>query len=177
MAGVKAGIVDIIAKLATMTVTNGDGQAVSPFTGLWYKQTTKKNDGARDYDYPLPAFFVELVYPISFGLIGEGYRGAQVQYKIHIEHEYYNADGDLDQNLIIFDLRDKVIKLLQGFRPTGCGLLVATNESQSYEHTNVYEYEVEFTTDLVDDTGAKEYISGVATEAVINKTIQFIIPQ
>lgn len=107
------------------------------------------------YTFPFPCAFVETVAP-QFGQLGMGYQQADVDFRIHIGHEQYDAgDGDMEQNLTVMDLRDKVVAKLSGYRPAMCSELFKTTEQQDYAHTNIYHYVVEFRAGFIDDTASQ----------------------
>jgi len=60
MAGIKQPIQDVLAKLATLTVTNADGQTLFLYTRIWNEQPKFEEDGHGTV-YPKPAAFVEVV--------------------------------------------------------------------------------------------------------------------
>lgn len=90
---------------------------------------------------------------MAWEVLGEGYRKADLGMRIHLVHEYMNGEGTYEQDLIIFDLRDQLIKLLHLYSPPGCGPLTAVGEEQDFTHNNVYHYIVTFLCGFVDDAG------------------------
>lgn len=175
MAGIKQPLQDMLTKLATLQVVNGDGDTVDLYARVWNNQIRYETDGTL-YNFPKPAAFVEVVSPATFEVLGQGYRSADISFRIHIGHENYNNEGTFEQDLLIFDLRDKVIALLTGYRPTNCGPLNAVSEQQDFEHSNVYHYTIDFVTNFTDTTGSRldadnpnKYIDSVPpTELVLN---------
>ncbi|MEI8111164.1 MAG: hypothetical protein WCH59_09265 [Chitinophagia bacterium] len=153
MAGIKAPIQDILTKLSTIQVTNGDGNTVSLYSRIWNNQIEAEKAG-ETYAYPKPAAFVEVVSPAIFEEIGQNFRSADIGISIHLVHEYYNQDGTFEQDLEVFDLRDKVIEALSQYKPTGCGQLVSTGEQQDYDHDNIYHYVISFVCNFIDSKGS-----------------------
>lgn len=149
MAGIKAPLQDILTKLATLDVVNRDGQTVKLFARVFNNQIEYEKQGQQQL-YPKPAAFVEILAPVVFDEIGQNFRSADLGINIHLVHEFYNADGTFEQDLEIFDLRDKVIALLSQYRPTACGQMVATGESQDFDHDNVYHYIISFVCNFID---------------------------
>jgi len=154
MAGIKAPLQDLLTRLETLTVTNGDGNTVNLYARIWNNQIRFEADGSL-YNFPKPAAFVEVVSPVTFETIGQGYQSADVGFMIHLATECFNEEGTQEQNLLIFDLRDAIRALLTGFRPTGCGPLNVATEQQDYEHTQVYHYILGFVANFTDTTGSK----------------------
>ena len=150
MAGIKQPMQDIMTLLASMQVTNQDSQQVGLYVRVWNKQVKQELDG-KTYDYPKPAAFLEVVSPATYEVMGQYYRNADISFRIHLVHEFYDTqDGTFEQDLAIFDLRDQVIALLSGYAPTGCGPLNCMVESQDDDHNNIYEYVLDFVTNFTD---------------------------
>lgn len=107
------------------------------------------------YEFPFPCAFVEAIAPQQYNQLGGGYQQADVDFRIHIGQDQYDAgSGDMEQNTTIFDLRDLVYQKLALYRPTMCTELVKTNEFQDYKHTNLYKYIIEFRTGYIDKTAS-----------------------
>jgi hypothetical protein len=65
-------------------------------------------------------------------------------------HEYLNEDGTFEQDLEIFDLRDKILALLSQYQPTACSPLACISEEQDFDHDNLYHYILSFITNFTD---------------------------
>lgn len=155
MAGIVQPLRDILTKLSTLTVVNGDGGSVALYARVWNNQLKSERDGKLN-DFPKPAVFVEIISPVQFQEIGGNFRSADLGINVHLVHEYYNQDGSFEQDLAVFDLRDQIIALLSQYKPTGCGLMVAVNESQDFDHDNMYHFVIGFMTNFT-DSKASEY--------------------
>lgn len=155
MAGIKQPIIDIMAKLQTVTVVNGDGHPVPLRARIWNSQVRHEGEG-KYIDYPKPAAFLEVINGVSWQNLQGGYSTADIGWRIHIITEQFDAgDGTFDQNLTVFDLRDQVIGILSLYEPTGCGPLEKRSEEQDYDHTNLYHYIIEFVCNFIDSKGSK----------------------
>ncbi|HXR84326.1 MAG TPA: hypothetical protein VN722_08460 [Hanamia sp.] len=153
MAGIKQPIQDILTKLTAISVTNADLQSVGLFARIWNNQLKNIRDG-KDYTWPRPAAFVEVVSPAIYEIIGLGFRSSDLGIRIHLIHDFYNQDGTLEQDLSIFDIRDTVLLNLSQYCPTACGPLNCVNEEQDYDHDNLYHYILEFSTNFTDSKGS-----------------------
>jgi len=153
MSGIKAPILDLLTKLSGVSVTNADNQTVNLFARIWNNQLIDIRD-AKGYEWPRPAAFVEVVSPASFEVIGLGFRSADLGIKIHLVHDYFNMDGTMEQDLVIFDLRDRVIADLSQYCPTACGPLNCIHEEQDFDHDNLYHYTLEFVCNFIDSKGS-----------------------
>jgi hypothetical protein len=169
MAGIKATITDLLARLETIT----DFKLVR----VWNNQL-KMLDKLEAI--PFPAAFLEIVAPEQLLSIGAGVTAGDLKIRIHVCHDHYDSqDGTMGQDLDIFDLKDKVVKSLSSYAPTACSALQRTGESQNYDHDNLYEYLVEFATHMIDSKGSKydpattTYIdSAPLTDIEIDATVQ-----
>lgn len=153
MAGVRQFFESILTRLGTITVTNQDGQSVPMYARVWNNQVEREREG-ETYNYPKPAAFVEVVAPLDMEEGGQNMRTARMVVNIHIVHEFYNEDGTFEQDLVIFDLRDKVVAALSQFRPTGSGMLVSNGETPDYDHDNIVHYVVSYVCEFVDSKGS-----------------------
>lgn len=127
------------------------------FVTVWNNQFQYIEDGL-SYSFPMPCCFVEVQNENSQQL-GNNYQGSDLIINIHIGQNVLNSDL-IDENLTIFDLRDLVIKSLANFKPATAGQLVKINESQDFDHTNIYHYTIGFITHWIDDTATPQtYLS------------------
>ena len=155
MAGIKDVMKDVLSQLSTILVQNGDQQQVNPYVRVWNDQLHYLQQGKIE-SFPMPAFFLEIQNQTRYRDIGGGFRDSDVTLKIHILHEYYNApDGTYEQDLEVFDLRDKVLVALTYFRPAGCGAIECIVEEQDYTHDNIYHYIMDFVGNFIDSKGSK----------------------
>lgn len=154
MAGILQPITDILTLLRTMTVTNGNNQQVAPYVRIWNNQVHYEHEGQQTA-YPKPAFFLEIVNDVQYEQLGMGVQAADVGFRVHIVHEYLDAqDGTFEQDLPVFDLRDRVRALLSLVEVTACGPLTVIREAQDYEHTNIYHYIIDFVCNFIDSKGS-----------------------
>ena len=154
MAGIKQVIQSLIAELGTVSVTNQDGNTVALYAHVWNNHVEMEKVGAIEA-YPKPAAFVEIQAPTPYDNIGLNFRSSDITVNLHLVHEYYNQDGTMEQDLTIFDLRDKVLAAITGFQPTACGPMVSNGEVQDYDHDNVYHFILSFTCHFVDSKGSQ----------------------
>jgi hypothetical protein len=160
--GIKQPIQDILARLTSLQVNNGDGGQMPLFARIWNNQIHLDKEG-KSYSYPTPAAFVEVITPATYEMVGQGVRSADISFRIHLVHVFFNNDGTYEQDLIIFDLRDQVIASLSdatgsGWKPTNCTPLVAIAEEQDYNHDQVYHYMIDFIAGFIDTTAQKQFL-------------------
>jgi hypothetical protein len=139
---IRTAISSLLTQLRTVSVVNNEGNTTTLNAAPFNNQIERKRT-AEGYTYATPAAFVETL-PETGGMIGMMTSGYDVVFRIHLEHEKLNEEGYLDENLDIFDLRDKVLRKLNGFRPTGCGPLAYLTEQHDHNHTNTYVLIIDF---------------------------------
>jgi len=159
MAGISAPLLNLIAKIKTLQYANQSGQTVGLYSAIWNNQFDSMTDqnGNKQYNIPLPCALVEIVTPQPYGDIGRGITATDITFRVHIGMEEIDAmDGTQEQNITVYDLRDKVVAWLTDFEPTACSMLQRSSETQDYSHTNFYHYIIEFNTTFVDDKGYQD---------------------
>lgn len=147
MAGILAPIQDLLDRLKTIEGVN--------FVHMWNNQFQNQED--RDvYSFPYPCIFLEIKNQAEYGELGLGYQHSDIDWVIHIGQVLYDTAGQMEQNLSIFALRDKVIEKLNLYKPPSCSVLFKTTEEQDYTHTNVYHYIIGFRCGFIDSKGSPE---------------------
>ena len=153
MAGIKLPILDILAQLTAINAVNSDFITGPIYARIWNNQLRDAREG-KNYTWPRPAAFVEIINPVNFEVIGLGFRSADLGIRIHLIHDFTNQDGTYEQDLPIFDLRDKVIMALTQYTPTACGPMNCISEEQEYDHDNLYHYVLNFVCNFIDSKGS-----------------------
>lgn len=179
MAGISAPIIGILNKLSELQVYNGSGSYVQPYIRVWNNQLEYMRNGGMEM-FPLPAIFVELQPFTLDNMGGQGMRGVDVTFTIHILHEFYNAlDGTFAQDLDVFTLRDRITQKLSFFEAEASGPLQCISERPDYDHDNIYHYTMDFKCHFVDSIGSKldlsngYYIENIPpTDLNLNITIE-----
>lgn len=151
--GLKDTILSVCQKLETIQVTTLDGLVAPMYVRIWNNQIERKKAGT-GYDYQTPACFVEVVFDGDQGPIGQGVNAYGLTFRILLEQNNYNTEGTLDQNLDVFDLRNKVIQGMNGFKPDKCSPLVVGAPTIDHDHDNTYLAVFEFKTVFIDFTGS-----------------------
>jgi hypothetical protein len=155
MSGLKQPILDILTKLTSIQVVNLNRDATPLYARIWNNQLQHMTDGS-GYTFHRPACFVEIINSVSFEMMGEGFRNADLGIRLHLIHDFYNQDGTFEQDLEIFDLRDLILSSLKFFIPTACGPLQCVREEQEYDHANTYHYILDFICNFVDSKSSKQ---------------------
>lgn len=169
---------DIMQRIATLTVPNGDGGTRNMYVSVWNNQIERSGEG-QQYQYPRPAAFIEIANDVEYIYTGIEMKSAELQLNVHVEHEYYDAqDGTMEQNLAIFDLRDRIVMLLAGYEPVACSALVHLSETFDYDHTNIYHLVLGFVCNFVDSkSSAYDPDAGkiIIKDSITNLTVDYNI--
>ena len=134
------------------------------------------------YLFPMPSIFVEIQAPTNYMPLGRGYSASDLNVRIHILHEEYDAgNGNYEENFNVYEYRNAVNKSLNSFMPDLCGCLMHTSESEDFVHNNVYHYTIDFICGFIDDTGSKDVQEITTTpttpiELQINTDVEQSIP-
>jgi hypothetical protein len=155
MSGLRKPLEDVMTKLRGLTVTTADGVRQEPFVRVWNNQVSYDRKGEH-YGFPKPAIFVEVMMDARYDVIGQGYLSADLGWRIHLVHEFYNAEGTMEQDLDVFDLRDQITTQLSGFLPTACSSLFKVSETLDHDHDSIYHYVIDFASNFIDSTGSDD---------------------
>lgn len=155
MSGIKEPIQSLLAKLTTINVVTPDGITKPLYSRIWNNQLRQLIDG-ESYSFQRPACFVEVINSVNYEILGQGLRAADLGFRLHLIHDFYNLDGTMEQDLSIFDLRDSLLLALRKFCPTACGPINCIREEQDYEHENVYHYVLDYVCCFI-DSKASDY--------------------
>ncbi|CAB4136092.1 hypothetical protein UFOVP579_19 [uncultured Caudovirales phage] len=146
MAGIKDAIFSIMEKL-----TN-DVPALN-FVRIWNNQLSDETDG-KTYDFPKPAAFVEISTPNQHHPLGGGFSQADLEVIIHLVTEDYDmTDGTFEQFTQPYEIKALINAALTNYQPTQCSSLMRKSESQDYDHTNLYHYQITYICALIDTEG------------------------
>jgi hypothetical protein len=150
--GLKQTAISLLARIAAIPTTDQDGNATTMHCAIWNNQIERKKEGS-GYVYNTPAAFIELNF--SDGMpIGQGVTSYEGLIRVTIEHQNYNTEGTIDQDMIIFDLTDKVHRSLNGYKPLNCSPLFLSNKILDYNHDNTALCILEYSTHFIDTTGS-----------------------
>lgn len=141
----KQTAIDILAKLKEITTLQ--------YVVMWNNQFNQIEDGDVE-GFPFPCAMLEII-PQSYNQLGGGYQQSDVDFRIHIGHVQYDSlDGNMEQNLDVFDLRNEVVQKLSLYKPSMSGELFKVSEEQDYEHTAIYHYIITFRACVIDNTAS-----------------------
>jgi hypothetical protein len=145
MATLRGIITEVLTTLETIT----DFKWVK----VWNNQLNRMDDQS-GLSLPFPACYIELV-PQEYLPLAFGFSTSDLVWRVHICHHQLDAgNGNFDQNLDVYDLRDKVKNLLTLYKPTNCGSWISDGEEQDYEHDMVYHYILQFKCAFIDTKGS-----------------------
>ena len=147
--GLKATLTELKTALA-IPVTNQDGNNDTMWVAIYNNQPERERDGS-GYNYKKPAIFIEPI--LADGLpIGGGATSYELKFKLMLVHEHYNTEGTLDEDLIVFDIKDNIHRALNGLKLANCAPLSQTGRIIDTNHDNLYMAVLEYSTHFVDLT-------------------------
>jgi len=151
------------------------GYSGSIFVRLWNNQVQLMKDETNEaqmYPFPLPAIFIEFLNDNEITQLGNGVQMFDpLTVRLHIvDNEFDSMDGCMEQNLNILTLKQQIYASMQGFEPNGAVAFVRTQETQDYDHSNVYHFIQDYQTNYVDFT-LNRPVNGIAITKVNNVVI------
>jgi hypothetical protein len=112
----------------------------------------------KTYDFLKPAVFIEMQNMSDIQQLGTGKQiYNELVIRLHVVHEFYNStdgNGDQEQNLPIFELKQNIYATIDLLVPDGSVGFVRINEIQNYDHENLYIYMQDYRTNFID--GSRE---------------------
>ncbi len=147
---------------------------------IWNNQVEwsleKDELGAPIYSINYPALFVEFTAPQEIAQLGNGVQIYDpLDIRIHICHnEIDSMDGNMEQNVNVFALKQQVFQALQFFEPDNACSFTRMNEEQDYAHPDLYHYIQTYRTNYTENTMA-EPVGGILspTDAELDVTAEF----
>lgn len=146
-------------------ILNLDGQPV--WIAMWNDQLSKSikkdEEGEPYYNIQFPAVFLEIVNPERQS-IGNGWQLSDFNFNLHILHRQDDAaDGTVDQNLDVFDLKESIYQAVYMQWVTDFGQFDYIEEIQDTNHANVYHFVQTFTSNWVDSSMGQPVGGGQTT--------------
>lgn len=160
--------------LRLQTIKNDDGSDTFKKIAKWNNQLVllMNEEGARVNLFELPAIFIAFDTS-SITQLGNGVQLYDpLDFEVHILDWQIDAEnGTFEQNLRIFDLKQKVYQCLQKFQPgftdeeDPAGSCIRISEQEDNNHNGVYHFIQKYRTTFVDNSMA-EPVGGVEWEPV-----------
>ena len=165
---------DVLSYLSAINVADNEG-GTSALNAMVYNNQPERRAQGQGYDYRTPAAMVEIL-PEQAGFIGaNGTQGYDLTIRVHIEHNQLHSDTltDIDRNMAVFAIRDKVIRKLMNKQPTGCGPIAYVTEQPDYNHTNTYLHLIDFKCHYIETLSSleddEEYSDGEYESIVVTR--------
>lgn len=144
----KTAIQSLITRLETVSVTTQDSNTSTLHVRLFNDQIERKRQG-EGIVYQTPACFVEPIF--SNGIpIGEGATAYDVVFRLHVEIENYNTEGEHDSAWQAMDVVDAIHRKLNKFKPTACSHLYQAGTQVDSSHDNTVVTILEYNAHFVD---------------------------
>lgn len=166
----KAFVEKILYHASTAPITGGVAHV-----DIWNNQVQYMRDQTIEA-IALPAIFVEVLFTEG-AHDGEQMTTRQCQLRLHIVMEKLNTEGTFARNLVIYDMRDVVLQWFSKWHETNYGYpydftpFQYTGESPQYDHDNLYEYVLEFSTmfsEVMGNYQQSQETQGTITEIILN---------
>jgi hypothetical protein len=143
----KQFILDIRAKLNSITIVTADGITSNLFAILWNNQIQYLKEG-NTLSLPNICAFIEVIVDSSNAIGGRSFNvECDLSINIHLLHTHYSTESMHDENLLVYDLRKMVMDALYDFKANS---MVATfdkvGETMDYDHDNLYHYVLNYKT-------------------------------
>lgn len=121
-----------------------------------------ESGGAKSQMFPFPAVFIAFKYaPIE--QLGEGRQLFYVDFELHIlDWQLDTGDGNFEQNINIYDLKDKIFLAIQKFKDPddSVGSCIRVGEEEDNDHNGIYHFIQRYKTTFVEQL-AEEPVSGI----------------
>lgn len=122
-----------------------------------YNQQVQRMLRGTGYSFELPALFFE-VNEDNYETHGSEITASDMIVNFHIVmQELDSSDGNLDQNLSIFYLRNKVKQWFSLYKVDNGGTFQWLNEDEDYNHNNIYHYITKYKFYYIDKTAERKY--------------------
>lgn len=122
--------------------------------------------GAKSQMFPFPASFIAFKTS-EIQQLGEGRQLFYVDFDVHIlDWQIDSGDGNFEQNLTVFDLKDKVFQTIQKFQPgltdatVPVGACIRISEQEDNDHNGLYHFIQSYRTTWVEQLMA-EPVNGI----------------
>lgn len=121
---------------------------------MWNNQIAWEKDGS-GYTFEKPACFLELRPGETLQYL-DNVTSTDYTFILHIVDMRLGEPDEvgMDQNLTVYEYRDKTKAKMVGFSPRNCSTMFQTDERQDYDHTDVYHYLLDFKSGMTDTKGS-----------------------
>ncbi len=142
-------------------------QGVS-FVHKWNNQLQliMQDGGARSEMFTFPAVFIAFKTN-EIQQLGEGRQLFYVDFDLHIlDWQLDSGDGNFEQNLTVYDLKDKIFQAIQKYQPgladttVPVGACIRVSEQEDNDHAGVYHFIQSYKTTYIEQLMA-EPVNGI----------------
>lgn len=137
----KTLITELKTKLRSINIVTQDSITTSLFAILWNNQIENLRQG-NELVLPNICAFIEVIVDNTDAVGGNSYNlDSNLTINIHLLHTHYSTESNVDENLLVYDLRKLVIDKLYGFKSNSMvATLDKSGEQMDYDHDNMYHY-------------------------------------
>jgi hypothetical protein len=128
-------------------ITNDDGSQTFKYFGIWNNQLRSIRGEKNDWiSIQYPSIFTEIIVK-DIEQQGCKHQLWNIDVNFHVVDDFYNnVDGNFEENTRVFDTNDKLWHHMQNIKIPMCALLVGSEQTQEFDHDNVYHYIQSFKT-------------------------------
>lgn len=139
-------ITDLKTKLNSINITTLDSITTHLSCFVWNNQIENLRQG-KTIALPNICSFVEIIVNNQNSIGGNSYNiESDIAINIHLMQTHYNTENQLDENMLIYDLRKLVIDSMYGFKSSAMvSTINGVGEQFDYDHDNIYHYILSYT--------------------------------
>lgn len=108
--------------------------------------------------FTLPACFIEIENNLNPQQLTTGGQILDIIVNFHVINEYYQSN-----NIDIYNLKNNIYQKFQLYKPPFCAIMTRTEEIQVENHDQIQEYQIKFSTNIVDLTFEKYFKLNTST--------------
>lgn len=134
--------------------TNSNANQYFKYINIWNDQIDELIKGNKGYAIKDQSVFIEFIPGDCKMLLGNISTYPDSVMSFHLYSISLNDGENMDRNIAIFDLRDRLKSKIAGWSPSGCSMLMCCNDKLDYKHGNVTKYLLSYNFNFQDTKGS-----------------------
>jgi hypothetical protein len=110
--------------------------------------------GNKGYSFRTPSFFIQITLGEAVPMMDNFTSYPNTILRFYLVNQLLNAGDDMEQNLQIFDIRDKFVNTFKNCSISWCSSPILYEDEMDYKHGSIYKYKVAFKTCFIDSIGS-----------------------
>jgi len=165
-------------KSNNLSQTSSNQNQVFKTINIWDDQIDDLIKSATGYEIQFPALFLELILGDAKMVLGDvtHYPDSKIFFHIFSFNLNQQDTGKMEQNLVIYDLRDTVKANILGQRFHGANGFMSCYDAMDYKHKNITKYLLGFNFNYSDAVGSiydSDSVNGLTFKTNTNLTAIF----